>query len=89
VWMIETRSHPDLTKKSFRANLGRYLRPQDLDRDGTLVAEVASKKYNGHSPFAEWSLDEVSASEAGFEALLKLTHRYIPFRMCWKRSRSI
>lgn len=68
--MSETRRHLYLPQKSLRADLGRYVRPQDFDGNGTLVPKVPREKYNSHSTFAKLPLNCVAACKAGLEALL-------------------
>lgn len=70
--MGETRRHLYLAQKSLRADLSRYVGPQDFYGDSALVPKVPREEYNSHSTFAQLPLNRVAACEAGFEALLKV-----------------
>jgi hypothetical protein len=58
----ESRSHLDLAEESLRTNFRRYFGSQDFHRNSTLMPQIASKVYDGHSTFAELSLDGVAAA---------------------------
>ena len=76
--MRETRGHLDFAKKPLRPDLRRYIRAQNLERDRPVVTKVASEKHDGHSAFAQGTLDDVTAGEPGFQALLKVAHELHP-----------
>ena len=67
--MLQTCGGSDLGEKPFAAERRTKLRMQHLDRDITIVLEIAREVYRGHAALAEFTLDAVAASESSGEAI--------------------
>jgi hypothetical protein len=63
--VLEAGQCVDFTMESTRADGGRKLRPQNLDRDVASIAKVAREKHRGAAAMAESHDDFVATSEAG------------------------
>jgi hypothetical protein len=61
--MLESRCEADLALEALRAEPRGKARVEDLDGDGTVVAQVAAQEYRGHAAMAKLALDGVPASE--------------------------
>jgi hypothetical protein len=63
VGMLQVGGEPDLAEKALRAEPGGELRPEQLDRDGAVVLEVAREVDGSHAAAAELPLDAVAVGE--------------------------
>src|SRR5205814_1407757 len=63
VWMLKIRRHADLGEESLHPEDDAELRVEDLERDETLVLEVARPIDHRHTTGADLLLDFVAASE--------------------------
>ena len=78
--MRESCGELDLEQKSLGADLGRDFRPQHLERDLAIVAEIVSEEDDRHAALAELAIDRIAAGECRFEAGLQGSHRGITCR---------
>jgi hypothetical protein len=60
VGMLQPGGEMDLALETFGAESGGELGEEDLERDGTVVAEVVSEIDDGHSAAPELALDSVA-----------------------------
>ena len=72
--MLEARRDLDLVQEPIRAQRHREFRPQDLDRDAALEAEIVSEKDDGHPTAADLALDRIAAGQGSREPRLKVVH---------------
>ncbi len=63
----EPRGDRDLSQEPLRADRGRDVGPQHLDRDLAAVPEVLGDVHGGHAAPAQLTLDRVAVAEVGRE----------------------
>jgi hypothetical protein len=68
VRMLQARRGADLGEEAFRAERGAEFRMQHLDRDVTIVLEVAGEVHGGHAADAELADEGVAVGQCGGEA---------------------
>ena len=67
--MMQPGGDLDLGEKAIGAEDGAELRAQNLDRDFTVVAEVARQIDHRHAALADATLDLVASGEGGVELI--------------------
>jgi len=72
--MRETGGELDFSKESVRADFRRDLRPQDLERNLSIVSEIVRQKDDGHSALTKLAIERVAGREALCEARLEFKH---------------
>ena len=65
--VLEVGSRLDLGYETVGTDNRSQLRPQDLQRDLALVLEVIGQVDRRHAPFAQLTLDGVTAFESGVQ----------------------
>ena len=70
----ESGGELDLAEEPVGADRGREVRPEDLQGDLAVVAEVLGEEHDGHAALAELALEAVAAGETAFELLLQFVH---------------
>jgi hypothetical protein len=65
--MLEPGGYTDFMEEAFWTEGNRELRPEYLERDGPIMAEVVREVYGCHAAPAELTLDSIAISEGGFE----------------------
>ena len=73
--MLQASGDPDFLEESLRAERGRELGAQDLERDGPIVPEVAGEIDGGHAAASELALDAVAIGQGGREEVGRLGQR--------------
>ncbi len=63
VGVLETRHQPDLADESYLSGFRGRVGVEDLDRDATLVLEVAREIYGSESTLADLALELVAPAE--------------------------
>ena len=62
--MLQPGGELDLAEEAVRPQCGREVGMEDLERDRTVVPEVAGQKDRGHAPTAELALDRVPVAQS-------------------------
>jgi hypothetical protein len=75
VGVLQVRGDPDLAQKPLDAEQGRQFGFQDLERDETVVLQVARDVHRRHPADASFALDRVLLGEGGGELREKVGHR--------------
>jgi hypothetical protein len=65
--MLEPGGEGDLALKSLGTGARAQLRPDDLERDGTIVLEVTSEIDRGHAAVSQLVLERVAVTKCGGE----------------------
>jgi hypothetical protein len=63
VGVLQVGSEPDLAEKALASNPGGELGPEQLDRDGAVMLQVAGEIDGRHAAAAELPLDAVAVGE--------------------------
>jgi len=61
--MTQPRGDPDFLQEPIASDHGREFRPQDLDRDLTIVLEVVGQVDCGHAALSQLPLEAVAVGE--------------------------
>ena len=75
VRVLQVRGGPDLGEESLGPDGGGEVRPQHLDRDCSLVADVAREVDGGHTADTQLALDLIAAGERGGEPAHRIRRR--------------
>jgi len=73
--MPEPGGDPDLLEEPLRAERGGELGAQDLEGDGTIVAEIVCQVDRGHAAASELALDAVAIGQGGRPGLRGVRER--------------
>jgi hypothetical protein len=65
--MLEPGGERDLALKSLGTGARAQLRPDDLERDGTIVFKVTGQVDRGHAAASQLALERVAVAEGGGE----------------------
>jgi hypothetical protein len=67
VRMLKSGGERDLALKPLGTGARAQLRPDDLERDGTIVLEVTGEVDRGHAAVSQLVLERVTVAEGGGE----------------------
>ena len=72
--MLQARGELDLVQEAAGAEQRADLRPQQLDRDLTVVLAVAREIHGCHTPVADLPLDDVAVAQQTLQLRDRIAH---------------
>jgi hypothetical protein len=83
--MLQAGGEADLALEALRAESGGELGMEHLERDGTVMAEVACEPDRGHAPAAKLALERVPIAQTFAQCRYRVRH-VDPATICLKRA---